>query len=58
MLSRPGEVALQGDVDRRAGTVVLLTGIPRTEPARAAVTQTLEPLCTVILAVTVLGEQR
>lgn len=38
------------------GFALLLTGIPRTEPIRASVTQTLEPLCTVFLAVAVLGE--
>ncbi|MFZ5823501.1 MAG: DMT family transporter [Bacillota bacterium] len=39
-----------------AGFALLLMGIPRTEPTRAAVTQTLEPLCTVILAMLILGE--
>lgn len=39
-----------------AGFALLLTGIPRTEPTRAAVTQTLEPLCTVTLAVALLNE--
>lgn len=39
-----------------AGFALLLTGLPKTEPTRASVTQTLEPLCTVLLAVAVLGE--
>lgn len=38
------------------GFALLMIGLYRTEPTRTAVTQTLEPLCTVILAVAVLGE--